>query len=160
MAKDNEGMRNNEKVSKLCQKLHKANIPSLIIVLFATAFSIANSLLFFPVYSHPNPLSYEPYPNQIIDPIQILPDKVAFTFTERPELKASSIRVMNLNDERIDNYDLKLAGSEKSLSVSLDKSKLITGDYTIKWLVLSKDDGFITKGTYIFSIANTKSQDQ
>lgn len=67
---------------------------------------------------------------------------------------------MNLNDERIDNYDLKLVGSEKSLSVSLDKSKLITGDYTVKWLVLSKDDGSITKGTYIFSITNTKSQDK
>ncbi len=64
---------------------------------------------------------------------------------------------MNLNNERIDNHDLKLAGSDKSLSVSLDKSKLISGDYTIQWLVLSKDDGFITKGSYIFSIGRTKS---
>ena len=93
----------------------------------------------------------------MIDSIQTLPDKVAITFTERPELKASSIRVMNLDNERIDNYDLKLAGSDKALSVSLDKSKLISGDYTIKWLVFSKDDGFITKGSYIFSIGRTKS---
>ncbi|MDN5846675.1 MAG: copper resistance protein CopC [Candidatus Nitrosocosmicus sp.] len=101
---------------------------------------------------------YEPQPNQIIDSIQTLPDKVAVTFTERPELKASSIRVMNLNNERMDNYDLKLAASDKSLFVSLDKSKLISGDYAIKWLVLSKDDGFITKGAYLFSISIAKSQ--
>ena len=145
------------KVLRLYQELYKINIPLIVVVLFAIAFSIVNGILFLPIYCHPNPLSYEPQPNQIIDLIQTLPDKVAITFTERPELKASSIRVMNLNNERIDNHDLKLAGSDKSLSVSLDKSKLISGDYTIKWLVLSKDDGFITKGSYIFSIGRTKS---
>ena len=148
---------NIKKVLRLYHELYKINMPLIVVVLFAIAFSIVNGILFLPIYCHPNPLSYEPQPNQIIDLIQTLPDKVAITFTERPELKASSIRVMNLNNERIDNHDLKLAGSDKSLSVSLDKSKLISGDYTIKWLVLSKDDGFITKGSYIFSIGRTKS---
>ena len=155
MVKSNKTLLN--KVLRLYQELYKINIPLIVVVLFAIAFSIVNGILFLPIYCHPNPLSYEPQPNQIIDLIQTLPDKVAITFTERPELKASSIRVMNLNNERIDNHDLKLAGSDKSLSVSLDKSKLISGDYTIKWLVLSKDDGFITKGSYIFSIGRTKS---
>jgi methionine-rich copper-binding protein CopC len=155
MVKSNKTLLN--KVLRLYQELYKINIPLIVVVLFAIAFSIVNGILFLPIYCHPNPLSYEPQPNQIIDLIQTLPDKVAITFTERPELKASSIRVMNLNNERIDNHVLKLAGSDKSLSVSLDKSKLISGDYTIKWLVLSKDDGFITKGSYIFSIGRTKS---
>ena len=157
MVKCNKTLLNIKKVLRLYQELYKINIPLIVVVLFAIAFSIVNGILFLPIYCHPNPLSYEPQPNQIIDLIQTLPDKVAITFTERPELKASSIRVMNLNNERIDNHDLKLAGSDKSLSVSLDKSKLISGDYTIKWLVLSKDDGFITKGSYIFSIGRTKS---
>lgn len=157
MVKCNNTLLNIKKVLRLYQELYKINIPLIVVVLFAIAFSIVNGILFLPIYCHPNPLSYEPQPNQIIDLIQTLPDKVAITFTERPELKASSIRVMNLNNERIDNHDLKLAGSDKSLSVSLDKSKLISGDYTIKWLVLSKDDGFITKGSYIFSIGRTKS---
>ncbi len=156
MVKSNKTLLN-IKVLRLYQELYKINIPLIVVVLFAIAFSIVNGILFLPIYCHPNPLSYEPQPNQIIDLIQTLPDKVAITFTERPELKASSIRVMNLNNERIDNHDLKLAGSDKSLSVSLDKSKLISGDYTIQWLVLSKDDGFITKGSYIFSIGRTKS---
>ena len=158
MIKINKALLNNKKVLRSYQELYKINIPLIVVVvLFVIAVSIVNGILFLPIYGHPNPLSYEPQPNQIIDSIQSLPDKVAITFTERPELKASSIRVMNLNNERIDNYDLKLAGSDKSLSVSLDKSKLISGDYTIKWLVLSKDDGFITKGSYIFSIDRTKS---
>jgi methionine-rich copper-binding protein CopC len=159
MVKGNETLQNNKKALMLYQELYKTNILSLVVlvVLFAIFLSIANGILFLPIYGHPNPLSYEPRPNQLIDSIQKLPDKVDITFTERPELKASSIRVMNLNNERIDNYDLKIAGSDKSLSVSLDKSKLVSGDYTIKWLVFSKDDGFITKGSYIFSVGRTIS---
>ena len=157
MVKGNETLQNNKKALMLYQELYKTNILSLVVlvVLFAIFLSIANGILFLPIYGHPNPLSYEPRPNQLIDSIQKLPDKVDITFTERPELKASSIRVMNLNNERIDNHDLKISGSDKSISVSLDKSKLVSGDYTIKWLVFSKDDGFITKGLYIFSIGRT-----
>ena len=158
MVKGNKVLSNNKKALMLHQEeLYRINLSSLVAVLFATSFCIVNGIHFLPIYGHPNPISYEPKPNQMIDSIQTLPDKVAITFTERPELKASSIRVMNLDNERIDNYDLKLAGSGKALSVSLDKSKLISGDYTIKWLVFSKDDGFITKGSYIFSIGRTKS---
>ena len=159
MVKGNKVLSNNKKALMLHQEeLYRINLRSLVAaVLFATSFCIINGIYFLPIYGHPNPLSYEPKPNQMINSIQTLPDKVAITFTERPELKASSIRVMNLDNERIDNYDLKLAESDKALSVSLDKSKLISGDYTIKWLVFSKDDGFITKGSYIFSIGRTKS---
>jgi methionine-rich copper-binding protein CopC len=158
MVKGSKVLSNNKKALVLYQEeLYRVNLSLLIAVLFVISFCIANGIHFLPIYGHPNPLSYEPKPNLIINSIQTLPDKVAITFTERPELKASSIRVMNLDNERIDNYDLKLAGSGKALSVSLDKSKLISGDYTIKWLVFSKDDGFITKGSYIFSIGRTKS---
>ena len=82
-----------------------------------------------------------------------MPNEVTITFTERPEIKASSIQVMDFKNERVDNNDLKLAESVKSLSVSLDKMKLKSGKYTINWLVLSKDDGFITKASYAFSIS-------
>jgi len=157
MVKGNKVLSNNKKALMLHQEeLYRINLRSSVAVLLATSFCIVNGIHFLPIYGHPNPLSYEPKPNQMIDSIQTLPDKVAITFTERPELKASSIQVMNLDNERIDNYDLKLAESDKALSVSLDKSKLISGDYTIKWLVFSKDDGFITKGSYIFSIGRTK----
>ena len=59
---------------------------------------------------------------------------------------------MDSKNERVDNQDLELEQSEKSLSISLDKSKLMSGLYMVKWVVLSKDDGFITKGSYTFEI--------
>jgi copper resistance protein C len=71
---------------------------------------------------------------------------VYITFPERPELKASSICVMDFKNQRIDKYDLKLAESDKLLSIFLEKSKLKSGDYIMKWLILSKDDSFITSG--------------
>jgi methionine-rich copper-binding protein CopC len=123
-----------------------------VIVPFANLCLIAISLLLLPVYGHPNPIAYKPQPNQIINTSQPLPDDVTITFTERPELKASSIKVVDFNNERVDKNDLKFAGSDKTLSVSLDVSKMKLGFYTINWLILSKDDGFISKGSYVFSL--------
>ena len=60
-------------------------------------------------------------PNQVIDSVQSVPDKITISFTETPEPRASSIKVVNSNNERIDNNDLQLLDSEKSLSVSLEK---------------------------------------
>ena len=86
MVKGNETLQNNKKALMLYQELYKTNILSLVVlvVLFAIFLSIANGILFLPIYGHPNPLSYEPRPNQLIDSIQKLPDKVDITFTERP----------------------------------------------------------------------------
>lgn len=142
----------NKEETNLTQKLYIIKISLLGIVLFVITFSIMTNISFLPVYCHPKPFVYAPQPTQIFDPAQSIPSKVVITFTERPELKASKIQVMDFKNERIDNQDLKLVESEKSLAVSLDKSKLMSGIYTVKWVVLSKDDGFITKGSYTFSI--------
>ena len=107
---------------------------------------------------HPNAVAFEPQPNQIINATQIPPNEIISTFTERLETKASYIQVTNFNNTRIDNNDLKLGESEKELTISLNKSKLTFDDYTIKWLTLSKDDGFITKGSYIFHISPKRTK--
>ena len=39
----------------------------------------------------------------------------------------------------------------------MDSTKLDSGTYTISWLVLSKDDGHITKGSYVFTIVDSLS---
>ena len=39
----------------------------------------------------------------------------------------------------------------------MDSTKLSRGTYTISWLVLSKDDGHITKGSYVFTITDPLS---
>ncbi len=135
------------------------NTPSFLsIAMFAVVYLTCIYLFLFPVYGHPSPINYKPQPNQIINTSQAFPSEVTITFTERLEPRASSIKVMDSNNERIDNKDLKLAGSDNALSVSLDKSKITPGTYTINWLILSKDDGYITKGVYVFSFVEPDSQ--
>ena len=65
---------------------------------------------------------------------------------------------MNSKNERIGNTDLRASNSDKSLSVTLDSSKVIPGVYTVNWLVISKDDLHITKGSYVFSVEDNSSK--
>ena len=133
---------------------------SIAITSFAILFIMGNSLLISQVYGHASPITYEPSPNEIIDSIQSLPDKVTISFTENPEPRASSIKIVNSINERMDKNDLQVLDAEKSLSISLDKSKVVSGTYTTDWLVLSKQDGHITKGFYVFSVADSNVQNQ
>ena len=139
--------------SRLYQELFKIKISLSVVVLIAVFVPLISGLFLQPVFCHPSAIMYEPQPNQIIGSIETMPNEVTITFTEKPEIKASSIQVMDFKNERVDNQDLKLANSDKSLSVSLDKLKLKAGTYTISWLILSKDDGFMTRGAYTFSIS-------
>ena len=135
----------------------------LLVAVFTLLYVAGTTLSIFPVYGHASPITYNPAPNTVWDSPQSLPDKVTITFTERPEIKASSIKVLNSDNERIDSNDLKTADSDKTLSVSLDKSKISPGIYTVNWAVLSKDDGHITKGSYVFTFddqSTTQAQDQ
>ena len=59
---------------------------------------------------------------------------------------------MDSNGTRIDDNDLKIGNSEKSLTVSLNKSKLVSG-FFVKWFVLSKGDGLITKVRILFPVS-------
>jgi methionine-rich copper-binding protein CopC len=128
---------------------------------FLIVYTIGINLFFLPVYGHANPTVYNPKPNQTFDTSngQAVPDKITITFSERPEIKASNIKVTDSKNTRVDNNDLKtLSNDERTLSVSLGKSKIIPGTYTVNWIVLSKDDGHITKGSYVFSVAENNKQ--
>lgn len=113
---------------------------------------MGNGFSLLQAYSQTSPITEEPSPNQIFDSVQSLPDKVTISFTESPEPRASSIKVINLNNERIDNNDLQVLDAQKSLSISLDKSRILPGIYTTDWLVLSKEDDHITRGSYVFLV--------
>jgi methionine-rich copper-binding protein CopC len=131
-----------------------------VVSIVGTGISILTSVSLLPVFGHASPVTYLPEPNEIIDSPKSVPDQVTIAFTENPEPRASSIKIMNSNNERIDNNDLRASDSNKSLSVTLDSSKVIPGVYTVNWLVLSKDDGHITKGSYVFSVEDNNSRTQ
>jgi methionine-rich copper-binding protein CopC len=123
----------------------------LFIIIIATTVSFYST----PTYGHANPVSYSPSANAVIVSQQqeSLPNKVVILFSERPEPKVSYIHVTNSQNERVDNNDFKITGkNDREATVTLDKSKLSDGVYSVSWLVLSRDDGHITKGTYVFSI--------
>jgi methionine-rich copper-binding protein CopC len=135
-------------------------LPIAVVSIIGTGILILASVSLLPVFGHASPVTYSPTPNEIIDSLKSVPDQVIITFTENPEPRASNIKIMNSNNERIDNNDLKASNSNKSLSVTLDSSKIISGVYTVNWLVLSKDDGHITKGSYVFSVEDNSSKTQ
>jgi methionine-rich copper-binding protein CopC len=128
------------------------------IVIFTTTVSLYSSN----AYGHANPVSYSPPANTVINMQQqskSLPDKVVILFSERPEPKVSYIHVTNSKNERVDNNDFKITTqNDREATVTLDKNKLSEGVYSVSWLVLSRDDGHITKGTYVFSIKPLQRQ--
>jgi methionine-rich copper-binding protein CopC len=105
------------------------------------------------VYGHASPVSYSPAINSNILQNGSLPTKVVISFSERPEPKASYIHVMDAKNNRIDNNDYAITGqNERQATVTLDNNKFAPGVYTVSWLALSRDDGHITKGSYVFTI--------
>ena len=88
---------------------------SIGISFFAILFIMGNSLSFLQVYGHARPVMYVPSPNEIIDSAQSVPDKVTISFTEGPEPRASSIKIVNSKNERIDKNDWQVLDAEKSL---------------------------------------------
>jgi methionine-rich copper-binding protein CopC len=131
----------------------------VVIIIVATTVTFYSS----PAYGHANPVSYSPSANAVIISQQqeneSLPDKVVILFSERPEPKVSYIHVANSKNERVDNNDFKITGkNDREATVTLDTSKLSNGVYTVSWLVLSRDDGHITKGSYVFNIQSLQQQ--
>lgn len=85
---------------------------------------------------------------------------MTLSFIDSPEPRVNSIKILNSNNERIDENDLQVLEAEKSLSISLDKSKVVPGTFTTYWLVLSKNDGHLSKGSYGFSVKDNNIHNQ
>lgn len=120
---------------------------------FLVVLGILNSSI--NVFGHANPVLYNPTSNSIFQ-LDQLPTNITILYSERPEPKVSYIHVLNPFNERVDNNDFKIVGQdEKGATVTLDSPKLSDDTYTVSWLVLSKDDGHITKGSYVFTITDT-----
>lgn len=113
------------------------------------------------VYGHASPVSFSPAINSNILQNGSLPTKVVISFSERPEPKASYIHVTNAKNNRIDNNDYAITGqNEIQATVTLDSNKLAPGVYTVSWLALSRDDGHITKGSYVFTVKSAQAAAQ
>jgi methionine-rich copper-binding protein CopC len=143
------------------QKLFFTKNNLVVVVLFFIIFATNISLYSGTAYGHATPVAYFPPANAVISmqQQQSLPDKVVILFSERPEPKVSYIHVTDSENKRVDNNDFKITGqNDREATVTLDKNKLSDGVYSVSWLVLSRDDGHITKGSYVFNIQPPQSQ--
>lgn len=106
-------------------------------------------------YGHAIPTTYSIEPNSILQTDSI-PSELVITFSERPDPQISYIRVVNSQNERIDNDDFTVSDpNPRQAAVTLDTSKLEQdGVYTVSWRALSLDDGHIAQGSYVFGVGN------
>jgi methionine-rich copper-binding protein CopC len=131
--------------------LAKNTIVGILITFLIAILFLENN-----AFGHANPISYSPTANSIIQQVneQSLPSKVTILFSERPEPKVSYIHVTNSKNVRVDNNDYTISEpNNREAAITLDTSKLSSGVYTVSWLTLSRDDGHISKGSYVFSIS-------
>jgi copper transport protein len=106
-------------------------------------------------YGHAIPSTYSIEPNSILNKGSV-PAELVISFSERPDPQISYIRVVNSENERIDNDDFTISDSNpRQATVTLDTSKLgEDGVYTVSWRALSLDDGHIAQGSYVFGVGN------
>jgi methionine-rich copper-binding protein CopC len=137
-------------------------IPSVIVLIpLITIILLIGNLSSQDVYSHANPTSYTPRSNSVVGGNGTLPEKVIIVFSERPEPKASYIHVTNSDNKRVDKNDYGInSNNPRESSVSIDTSKLKPGIYTVSWLALSRDDGHITKGSYVFTVSKISNSSE
>lgn len=111
-------------------------------------------------YGHAIPSTYSIEPNSILNR-ESAPSQLVISFSERPDPEISYIRVVNSENERIDNDDFTITGlNVRQATVTLDKTKLEEdGIYTVSWRAMSLDDGHIAQGSYVFGVGNVLPDD-
>ena len=125
---------------------------SFCIIVFAT---VITSPAIPSAYGHAIPSTYSIEPNSILQ-TGAIPSELVLSFSERPDPQTSYIRVLNSQNDRIDNDDFTISSSNpRQATVTLDETKLEQdGVYTVSWRALSLDDGHIAQGSYVFGIGN------
>ena len=91
------------------------------------------------VYGHAVPDRYTLQPNSLIETLEAFPSNISILFSERPDPKVSHIHIVDSKGQRIDNDDFRIAGQDgREGSISLDKTLIGEGVYSISWLTLSR----------------------
>jgi copper transport protein len=92
-----------------------------------------------------------PGPNSVV---KAEPATVRLTFTEAPDPKLSSVRVLDAKGATVASGPLEaVAGNADQLSIAM--KPLPDGVYTVAWRTVSSVDGHIAAGSYAFSIGTS-----
>jgi copper transport protein len=113
-------------------------VAALAFVVLAAGSASAHALL----------QSSDPAPNSVV---KVAPAELTLTFTEAPDPKLSSVRVVDGNGAAVTSGPVAtVAGLADELSVSI--GPLPDGVYTVAWRTVSAVDGHLAAGSYAFSV--------
>ena len=115
----------------------------LIILLLILSISIP--------YAAAHPFTMKTSPNSASNAPEGITQVIVY-FSEPVELDFSSLKVFDNNGDQIDNKDTKYFEDEKSLVVTTPS--LENGIYTVTSNVLSKVDGHLVPGAFIFGVGD------
>ena len=83
--------------------------------------------------------------------LQAPPTTVTLAFTEEPDVKLSSVRVLDASGGVHEQGALEtVAGRPRSIRIGV--SQVVKGVYTVSWRVVSRVDGHYTSGAYAFGV--------
>ena len=118
---------------------------SILVFLFILAIGIP--------YASAHPFTLETNPNPLLNaPVGVT--EVYVIFSEPVELDFSSLKIYDTNGDQIDNRDTRYFEGESSLVVTTPP--LQEGVYTGTSKVLSKVDGHLVDGAFIFAVGDIK----
>ena len=115
----------------------------ILLVIFSVTISSAAA----------HPFTEETNPNSSQN-AQVGITEISVVFSEPVELDFSSLKVYDSNGNQIDNKDTKYYQGETSLTVTTPP--LEEGIYTVTSKVLSKVDGHLVEGAFIFAVGDIK----
>lgn len=130
-------------------------------LLFALVFAISlSAALFLPVgptsrlipvvAAHALPVRSDPAANAVL---RVPPSQVRIWFTDALVSTTSRILVENAQNQEVDRRDSIVSRTDpREITVSLPR--LPAGTYTVLWVAQSTDDGHVTTGSFVFSIAS------
>ncbi len=118
-------------------------------VCFLFILLVSVFLLNIPIASsHALPVKSEPAANQVLEKS---PTNVTIFFTERIDPKISYIYVFDSKGNRVDKRDYAVSPNDsKKFHVTLND--LAEDVYTVSWFVISRLDGHIANGAFVFSV--------
>nr|WP_290443436.1 copper resistance protein CopC [Sporolactobacillus kofuensis] len=102
------------------------------------------------VYGHSSAISIDPGPNRYLDKS---PTQVTITFRHEIDEHLFTLNVFDSNHKDVTKGDPVISNHGTKLMVKL--LKLTNGEYTVKYNVISANDGHHQEDTYSFSIGNS-----
>jgi len=124
------------------------------ICLLATIWLLLFSLIFMRTpgaAAHSSLVKSEPRNGEVLDES---PAQVTTWFSEELDAEFSTMRIFDSQNNQVDNGDGGVDLNDLDhLSMIVSLSPLPSGIYTVRWAVLSADDGDPTQGEFTFSVS-------